>query len=174
MVPPTDVGGLVTGWVAAVPDVYRAVPAGLQGPIAYRCIRPAGAGWLRPRLTDVLLTTGAAVVSAQEEGGRVLLTLDGGGDRVVDHVLLATGFVVDVTRYAFLGERLLSRLDVEHGYPLLDRGLESSVPGLHFVGASAALSIGPLMRFVVGSWYAAPAVSRRALGGHQPPGRVSF
>jgi FAD-dependent urate hydroxylase len=174
LVPPTDVGGLVTGWIAAVPDAYRAVPAALRGPIAYRCIRPAGAGWLRGRLAGVPLTTGTAAVSARADGDRVRLALDGSGDRVVDHVLLATGFAVDVTRYAFLGERLLSRLEVERGYPLLDRGLESSVPGLHFVGAPAALSIGPLMRFVVGSWYAAPAVCRRVLGRRQPRGQVSF
>lgn len=37
-------------------------------------------------------------------------------------------------------------------------------PGPHFAGASATLSFGPLMRFVVGTWHAAPAVARSALG----------
>ena len=58
------------------------------------------------------------------------------------------------------------------GYPVLGAGLESSVPGLHFVGAPAAYSFGPVMRFVVGSWYAAPAIARRAADRRQPP--VSF
>jgi hypothetical protein len=35
------------------------------------------------------------------------------------------------------------------------------VPGLHFVGAAAAESFGPLMRFVAGSGYAARSVARR-------------
>jgi len=174
MVPPTDVGGLVTGWIAAVPDAYRAVPPTLRDPIAYRCIQPAGAGWLRRRLADVPLTTGTVVVSLRAEGDRARLTLGRSEERVVDHVLLGTGFTIDVTRYSFLCARLLARLDVKRGYPVLDRGLESSVPGLHFVGAPAALSIGPLMRFVVGSWYAAPAVCRRVLGHRQPPAQVSF
>jgi hypothetical protein len=47
---------------------------------------------------------------------------------------------------------------------VLGPGLESSVPGLHFVGASATESFGPINRFVVGTWYTAPAVTRRVLG----------
>ena len=41
---------------------------------------------------------------------------------------------------------------------MLKPGLESSVPGLHFVGAPAAWSFGPIMRFVSGGWYASRAV----------------
>ena len=174
IMPPTDVGGPVTGWIAAVPDVYRTIPLDLRSRIAYRCIQPAAAGWLRRRLTGVTLTTGKAVVSVQPEDDRVRLTVEGSEERVVEHVLLATGYAIDVRRYPFLGNSLLARLELQGGYPVLDRGLESSVPGLHFVGAPAAASIGPLMRFVVGSWYAAPAVCRRVLGRRQPPGQVSF
>jgi hypothetical protein len=92
----------------------------------------------------------------------------------VDHVLLATGYEVDIGRYPFLSPELLARIERKNGYPRLRRGLESSVPGLHFVGAPAAGSFGPIMRFVVGSWYAAPAVARRAAGERQPPLRLSF
>jgi hypothetical protein len=52
--------------------------------------------------------------------------------------------------------------------------LESSVEGLHFVGAPAAMSFGPIMRFVVGTWYAAPALARGITGKRQPPLRFSF
>jgi hypothetical protein len=31
--------------------------------------------------------------------------------------------------------------------------MESSVPGLHFLGAPAAWSFGPIVRFVSGGWY---------------------
>jgi FAD-dependent urate hydroxylase len=57
---------------------------------------------------------------------------------------------------------------------VLGPGLESSVAGLHFMGAAAARSFGPVMRFVVGTWYAAPAVARRAAGRRQPPVSLSF
>jgi hypothetical protein len=50
------------------------------------------------------------------------------------------------------------------GYPLLGPGFESSLPGLHFLGAPAARSFGPVSRFVSGTPYAAPALARRIAG----------
>jgi hypothetical protein len=85
--------------------------------------------------------------------------LDDGTDRCADHVILATGFRVDVTRYPFLPESLLRTLRVVNGYPELTRGFESSVPGLHFVGAPAARSFGPLCRFVAGTAYSGSALA---------------
>ena len=55
---------------------------------------------------------------------------------------------------------------------MLGPGLESSVPGLHFLGAAAAYSFGPINRFVVGTWYSAPAGAGRVAGRPQPP--ISF
>jgi hypothetical protein len=55
---------------------------------------------------------------------------------------------VNVAQSGLFGSQILDRLDLVDGYPRLDSGLESSVPGLHFLGATAAYSFGPLMRFV--------------------------
>jgi hypothetical protein len=173
MLPPTDVGGRVTGWTAAIPDLYRMLPAGSRTAFARRCSPPAGAGWLRDRLAGVPLTLGSAIVSAAEVDDGVRLDLAGGESRVVDHVVLGTGFEVDVRKYPFLDAGVLSRLRLEAGHPVLARGLESSVPGLHFVGSPAARSFGPIMRFVVGSWYAAPAVVEK-IRGRFTPYRRSF
>lgn len=172
--PPTDVGGRVNGWIAAAPEVFRAVPESLHPTISYRCIRPAGAGWLRPRLVDVPISCGRSVLDAQVQGDAVALRLSDGTTRVVDRVLLGTGFRIDVRRYPFLAPDLVADLELAGGYPVLGPGLESSIPGLHFVGAPAAYSFGPVMRFVVGSWYAAPAIARRAAGRRQPPVRFAF
>ena len=60
------------------------------------------------------------------------------------------------------------------GYPILNSGLESSLPGLHFVGAPASESFGPIMRFVVGTWYAGPVIARAATGRRQRLARFSF
>jgi hypothetical protein len=65
---------------------------------------------------------------------------------VVDHVMLATGYQVDISRYEFSGTKLLKQLRIRDGSPELNTGFESSLPGLHFVGASAAYSFGPLCR----------------------------
>ncbi len=172
--PPTDVGGRVTGWIAAAPDVFRRIPRRLQPELAFRCIRPAGAGWLRPRLADVTISYGRQVIAAEEVDGEVTLDVDDGSQRIVDHVLLGTGYKIDVRRYPFLAPELAAELQLADGYPVLGPGLESSVAGLHFMGAPAAYSFGPIMRFVVGTWYAAPALTRRAAGRRQPPISFSF
>ena len=140
-----------------------------------RCIRPAGAGWLRPRLRAVRIDCARTIVAAEPEDGRLRLSLDDGSARLVDHVLLGTGYRIDVRRYPFLAPELAGAVaTIRGGYPVLQAGLESSVPGLHFVGAPAALSYGPIMRFVVGTWYAAPVLARRIAGQRQRPITFSF
>ena len=78
----------------------------------------------------------------------------------VDHLLLGTGYRVDVARYPFLDAGLRDAIRTSNGYPVLDVGFESSVPGLHFVGTPAANTFGPVCRFVAGTRYAARAMTR--------------
>jgi hypothetical protein len=78
----------------------------------------------------------------------------------VEHVLLGTGYRVDIARYPFLSPQLTAAVHQVGGYPVLRSGLESSIPGLHFLGAPAAWSFGPLMRFVAGSEYVALQLTR--------------
>src|SRR5205807_590649 len=82
------------------------------------------------------------------------LDMDDGTSRHVDHALLATGYRIDVSRYQFLSEELIRQVRSRQGYPDLRAGFEASVPGLHFLGAAAALSFGPILRFVCGTRYA--------------------
>ena len=126
-----------------------------------------GAYWLPSRVQDVRLTLGRDVVAAERRDGRVLLRLTGGESREVDHVVLATGFHVDVRRYDFLAAGVVRSLSLVDGSPVLGTGLESSLPGLHFIGALASYTFGPVMRFVVGTAYVAPALTRHVLG--RPP-----
>jgi len=44
--------------------------------------------------------------------------------------------------------------------PILTRNFESAVPGLYFIGLTAAASFGPLMRFTFGARYAARRLTR--------------
>src|SRR5262249_54766141 len=135
-------------------------PPALRDRIGARCLRPAGTAWLRPRWGDVRVTSGCTVRDARPTDAGVSLTLDSGVRLEVDHVLLATGYRVDIAKYRMLALELLHRIDCVDGSPVLSAGFESSVPGLHFIGSSAVLSFGPLMRFVAGTGYAAPALAR--------------
>src|SRR6185437_7497024 len=119
-----------------------------------------GVGWLKPRMHDVKVSCGLAVVSAAATANRLELKLSDGSKRTVNHVLMATGYRIDVRKYEFLSDSLISAVRLVNGCPVLGTGFESSVPGLHFLGAPGVYSYGPLMRFVAGADFAARAVSR--------------
>jgi FAD-dependent urate hydroxylase len=161
---PTDVGPLGLSRLVAVPDLFRRLPRRSQGRLSYRAIRPAGAAWLPPRLSEIPIGLGRTVVSATPEGGALRVTFADGDVQTVDHLLFGTGYRVDITRYPFLAATLTARIRRAGGYPLLGPGMESSVPGLHFLGAPAAWSFGPIMRFVSGGWYTGRALVRTIAG----------
>jgi pyruvate/2-oxoglutarate dehydrogenase complex dihydrolipoamide dehydrogenase (E3) component len=156
---PPDVGPAFISHLVAHPGCFRLLPRRLQDKLGIRCIRPAGAAWLRSRLCKVVITTHRRILSVDRVGDRVRISLDDGSRRVADHVLLATGYKVDISRYKFLAPELLSAVERTDGYPRLDHAFETSVDGLHFVGAPAAWSFGPLMRFVVGTHFTSHALS---------------
>ena len=148
---PHDVGPAGISRLVAYPNLVRRIPVKWRDRIRIRAVRPAGSKWLPSRLKDVRVSTDKSVVAAREENGRLALKLDDGTERFADHVLLGTGYSVDIARYPFWTPQLLRDVAVRDGYPLLGRGFESSVPGLHFVGATAARSFGPLLYFVAGT-----------------------
>jgi hypothetical protein len=157
---PTDVGPAGVSRLVAMPNLFRRLPRELQDRLAYRSIRPAAKGWLIDRTAEVEMTFSRQVSEATPDGDGVLLALDDGSRRHVDHVILATGYRIDMAAEAILGDSLRSRLRLHDGYPVLRRGFESSIPGLHFVGAYSAWSFGPIMRFVAGTKFTSHAVAK--------------
>jgi len=161
-----DVGPAGISRLVAMPHLFRRFPRFFQDRTAYRAIRPAGAGWLQPRIVGVPIALGRKVTSATVAGSQLRLRLDDGTERLVDHALLATGFRVDVSRYPFLSSSLTKQLKTVDGFPVLKRGLESSIPGLHFVGKPAAWSFGPLLGFVSGAEFASTELVTRVARNH--------
>ena len=155
---PPDVGPALLSHIVARPNWFRRLPRGLQDALGPRSIRAAGSAWLKPRVNEVRIEIGRFVVSAVPHDKGLKLGIDDGSERIVDHVLLGTGYRVDISRYGFLSRALLASIKQIDGYPQLSSGFESSVRGLHFVGAPAAWSFGPLMRFVAGAEFTARAV----------------
>jgi FAD-dependent urate hydroxylase len=165
---PTDVGPMGLSRLVAVPDLFRRLPRRVQEPLAYRSIRPAGAAWLVSRLRNVPITMSQSIVSVSTTGEGLRVRFADGGQRTADHLLLGTGYRVDIARYPFLAPSLLARVRRVNGYPVLSRGMESSVAGLHFVGAPAAWSFGPIMRFVSGGWYTGRALAQVGRDSRRP------
>jgi hypothetical protein len=106
------------------------------------------------------MTTECSVTQARLVGEQVELKLSNGTDRLVDHVIVATGYRVDTARFGFFSPAIQQSLKTVRGYPVLQRGLESSIPGLHFVGKPAAWSFGPLLNFVSGTHFAGAELTR--------------
>jgi len=172
--PSTDVGPPGLNWIVAVPPLFRGFPKVLQEPMAHRCIRPAGGYWLRSRVAGLDFSLGSSIRSVVPEGDRLRITLEDGSERDVDHALLATGFRIDVRQLSLLAPALARGLRVVEGYPVLERGFESSIAGLHFIGAPSAKSFGPVMRFVSGTRFTGRELTRGVLrrkGGMTPRNR---
>ena len=155
-----DVGPAAISRLVGLPNLFRRLPRSLQDPVSYRAVRPAGTGWQRPYLAQVPVTLNCGVTSSEILCDKVHLKLTNGTDRLVDHVIVATGYRVDTARYNFFSPEIRNSLKTTRGYPVLGRGLESSISGLHFVGKPAALSFGPLLNFISGSHFAGPELLR--------------
>jgi FAD-dependent urate hydroxylase len=156
----TDVGPAGISKIVSLPGLLQQFPRSVQDRLRIRSVRPAGAYWLLARLKDVPLVTGRSIASATEDRGRARLRLDDGNERTADHILLGTGYRVDVAKYGFLAPNILGNLRRSGGYPQLGPGFECSIPGLHFLGAPAAWSYGPLMNFVSGTKFASATLAR--------------
>jgi hypothetical protein len=156
-----DVGPAGVSIMVQHPNLFRRLPRAVQERWGARAIRPAVSHRLMPRTRDLPIHFNRYVVQARVQGGRLRLRVNDGTDRTVDHVILGTGYRVNIARYPFLSPAVLERLDMVDGYPRLGAGFETSLPGLHILGAPAAWSFGPLMRFVAGTEFASRALTRR-------------
>ncbi len=158
---PTDVGPLWYSRLVAAPALFTRLPRETQDRIARRSIRPACSYFVKVRVDGVKVTKALQVTGATPTADGLELTLSDGSARDVDHLMFGTGYKVDIRRYPFLSDSLVRGLQVVDGYPVLAPGFESSVPGLHFLGAPAARSFGPIMRFVSGSWYGGTRLAQK-------------
>lgn len=149
---------------------YRRLPAPLRMELLRAVPRPSGAWWLKERAAGRFpVLCGRTLVAAEPGYGVVRLRLlDEHGrpeDIVVDHVLAATGYRVDLRRLDLLDPDLRQSLRVFAGAPVLTSGFESSMPGLYFTGLAAAPSFGPLLRFVTGTGFAARRLTAAVTAG---------
>jgi predicted ATP-grasp superfamily ATP-dependent carboligase/cation diffusion facilitator CzcD-associated flavoprotein CzcO len=158
--PTHGVGGRRTAHIIARPDLLRLLPPDMRMKIDRKAMRPAVSSWVEPRVGRVRVSAGRTIASAQRSASGVSLALDDGSQRQADHILLGTGYHVDISRYDFIAPELLRSIRRTNGYPELSAGCESSVPGLFFIGASCAYNFGPLLRFVVGSQFCARTVTK--------------
>jgi cation diffusion facilitator CzcD-associated flavoprotein CzcO len=157
---PSDVGPAGLSWVVAAPWLMHRLPLSTRRAMIHRCLRPAVTGWLVPRSGGIRIRTGCGSFAAKPvPDGGVEVSFAGESVRA-DHILLGTGFRPRLGRVGLLADELRAKVRIRDGQPILGGGFETSVPGLHIVGALAADSFGPLPRFVAGTWFTAPELAR--------------
>ncbi|MBP0623537.1 NAD(P)-binding domain-containing protein [Cupriavidus consociatus] len=171
-------GGLAQGWYPYVlsefPQLFRPLGQPLRKRIAETSFGPSGAWWLRDRVAgkvDVQMQT--TVRHGAVRNGEVVLDVssDSGPSTVTgDHVVVATGFRVDLARHSFLSPDIVAGLLLVDGWPEVSRNFESRVPGLYVTGPAAAMSFGPVLRFVYGAKFAAPRIARHVSLRHAEEG----
>jgi FAD-dependent urate hydroxylase len=164
----SGVGPFPLNWANEQPDIVHHLPHDMRTWLNAKSLRPGAAGWVRPRVDGVAVEAGRTIRSARQGGAGITLDLDNGA-RTFDHVLLATGYRIDIARLGILAPELLAAIATDEGSPALGCGYESSVCGLHFVGSAAVRSFGPLLRFVWGAGYAARAVTRFVCANRSAP-----
>jgi hypothetical protein len=113
-----------------------------------------------------VISRATPVAASAERGGVRLDFAEPGGASnsiVVDHIVAATGFRVDMERLEFLDRSVRSALRTVDGAPVLSAHFETSLAGLYVIGPSAAFSFGPVMRFVYGARFTTPRIFQHLL-----------
>jgi len=108
--------------------------------------------WLEPRLRNdrVRVLPQTEVVDCVELNGDLIVTLTNGEEVACDHVVLATGYKVDITRLPVLSSgNILDQLATRNGFPVLDDHFQTSVPGLFITSMPAVQDFGPFFGFTI-------------------------
>jgi thioredoxin reductase len=162
--------GIGPGWRSRfytdAPLLFHLLPEKLRLKIVKRHLKPS-AGWpMKERvLGRVPILQGYSIVSAEKKDGGVLLNLVAQDGSHKEHwtelLITATGYKVDLSRLPFLGGELLSQIRSVEQSPVLQSDFQSSIPGLYFVGVTAANSFGPMLRFAFGVEFAARHLTKK-------------
>ena len=157
--------GLRARFYCDAPGLFHYLPEKLRLQIVRRTLGPAGGWFMKDRVIGrIPLLVGSSLEDAEVKQDRVHLTIRGADgelqELLADHVIAATGYKLDLQRFEFLAGEIRSGLKAVDGTPILSSSMESSIPGLYFMGAIAANSFGPVMRFAFGARFAAARIDR--------------
>lgn len=81
-----------------------------------------------------------------------------------DHVISATGYNYTLNHMKFLAEELRGSLEMRASMPRIDKNFMSSMRDLYFIGPATEMFFGPPMKFMIGSKYVAPRLSKILAG----------
>jgi len=135
------------GWFRGLPEIEReAVIQRMWGEGRLK-VEP----WLQSRLASDAVTISPRTQLAdctELPSGELSVRLDDGQSFSVDHIILATGYKVQLERIPLLAlGNLLPEIETRNGFPALDTHFQTSVPGLYVTSMAASQDFGPFFGF---------------------------
>lgn len=156
---------IAAGWnnwfLDHLPYAFYRFPQERKDRIFRNYYNAAASDWLQPRVFGkVNVREGQKVTQMQAAGNGVEVVLSNGDVLTVDHVMLATGYLVNVNNLNMIHPSLLAQVRRdEKNSPVLNHYFESNVSGLYFTGLSTVPCFGPLYRFVGGNGMSARRIT---------------
>jgi len=124
--------------------------------------------WLGERLRHARVTLRPHTEIAQtaiRPDGAIDVTFAPSGQTVVDDLILATGYKVDIERVPLLNGRDGPIIATRDGFPVLDDHFQSSEPRLFITSMAASGDFGPFFGFTVAARVSARHIGRAILQG---------
>ncbi|MGB7291110.1 MAG: NAD(P)-binding domain-containing protein [Thermodesulfobacteriota bacterium] len=120
--------------------------------------------WLWPRIEreNIKIWQSSRVVACKElPTGELEVKLDVEGRLTVDHIILATGYKVNMENVPLLAAgNILSKMKIHEGSPVLDENFQSNIPGLFITSMAATRDFGNFFAFTVTAVASAKIIGR--------------
>jgi len=137
------------------PEWYKALKEKEQEEIARKFLSEDSLKlepWLLPRIDreNIKIWPLSNVVKCDESNsGQYKVHLDTGRKLEVDHIILATGYKVDINKVPFLSSgNILHKLKINEGFPELDGHFQTNLPGLYMTSVIATKSFGRFFAYI--------------------------
>jgi len=109
--------------------------------------------WLARRIKkdSIKLLRGTKLLSCVKiENGELKIMFDKAPNLTADHIILATGFKVNISNVPFFAEgNILSRLAINNDFPVIDEHFQTNLPGLFITSMAAGQDFGPFFGFTI-------------------------
>ncbi len=156
--------------IATDPGWFRRLSAAEQEEVNYRLwaegrlkVEP----WLESRVRkETIKSWPRSQIAGCVKGpnGELEVKLDNGQTVIVDQVIAATGYKVDIARVPFLAEgNVLRKLTTRNGFPVLDEQFQTNIPGLFITSMAATQDFGPFWAFTISARASAKIIGQALL-----------
>jgi thioredoxin reductase len=109
--------------------------------------------WLWPRINQdtIKIWPQSHVVACEDlPTGELQVKLNIGETLHVDHIILATGYKVNMEKVPFLSAgNIGTKMQLKDGFPMLDERFQSNIPGFFITSIPATQDFGPFFAFTV-------------------------